>query len=261
ESYVEETTQTVIDNINLLYVAFTRAEEQLYVFSPADKEGELNTAGKLISRVARQQQVWTHHDEEENFFVAGEPMVHPAADQTSKTISIPLKSYPSNRWQGRISITTHAGDLAETIQSSGSSKTDYGILVHKILSEINSEDEIEKNIAKYYFEGLISEEEKIKLQEEISGLLLVPEIRELFSNEMEVKSEREIILPGGEIIRPDRVLVRDGHAIVIDFKTGKELPSHAAQVTRYADVLLSMNYRSVKKYLLYVNDKKIKAVD
>ena len=76
-----------------------------------------------------------------------------------------------------------------------------------------------------------------------------------------MKSERDIILPTGEIIRPDRVLIKGNKAIVIDFKTGRELPSHDKQVIQYADILSTMNYIDIEKYLVYVNEKKVRRVE
>ncbi len=261
ESYKDEITSAVIDNINLLYVAFTRAEEQLYIFCPADKANDLNTTGKLISRVISQNSEWQSNISEENVFSIGEIKDHIKSEKRKKETSFTLKSYPSNRWQGKISISTHSTDLLELLQSPGTSKINYGIVVHKILSEINSENEIEKTISKYYFEGLFSEEEKVNLESEIKSLLSIPEMKNFFSDEWSVKSERDIVLPTGEILRPDRVLIKGDKAIVIDFKTGKESNAHAKQVSQYSEVLSSMNYKDVEKYLVYVNEKKIKKIE
>ncbi len=267
DSYRDEITSAVIDNINLLYVAFTRAEEQLYIFCPGDKEGDLNTTGKLIIRVIQQHTGWNTNlkdveetDSSEKIFTLGEKYFHTKNEKKKKQSSFTLNHYPSNKWQGRIGITTHSKDLVELIQSPKNSKINYGILVHKILSEINSEVDIEKTISKYYFEGLFSEDEKKNLEQEIHLLLAIPEVKYFFSSEWSVKSEREIILPDREILRPDRVLTKGNKAIVIDFKTGKELPSHIKQISRYAEILSSMNYTEVEKYLVYVNEKMVKKV-
>jgi ATP-dependent helicase/nuclease subunit A len=260
ESYRDEITQAVIDNINLLYVAFTRAEEQLFIFCPEDPEGDLNSTGKLISRVILQQAAWKKYVSEEKSFSMGEARLHVKNEKKIKHESFTLHDYPSNRWQGRISITTHSTDLIELLQPTATTKINYGILVHKILSEINSESDVEKTISKYYFEGLFSEDEKKNLEQEIQVLLSIPQMKTFFSNEWTVKAEREIILPDGEVLRPDRVLIKGNKAIVIDFKTGKESSSHIRQVDRYAEILTAMNYADVEKYLVYVNEKSVRKI-
>jgi len=259
ESYREEVTQAVIDNINMMYVAFTRAEEQLYIFSPVDKGNDLNTTGKLISRVMHTNGERMGMPAMENSFILGEPTAHHTKAK-KRSDGIRMEKYPSNRWQGKISITTHSADLIDMLQSPGSSKINYGILVHKILSEIRSTSEIEQVINRQLFEGLISEEEKKNLEQKITELMAVPEVSDFFSPQWTVRSEREIILPDGEILRPDRVLIKGKQAVVIDFKTGKESPSHEAQVRRYAEVLLAMDYIDVKKYIVYVGEHRVKEV-
>jgi CRISPR/Cas system-associated exonuclease Cas4 (RecB family) len=92
-------------------------------------------------------------------------------------------------------------------------------------------------------------------------VLSVKDIAEFFSGEWQVMCEREIILPTGELLRPDRVLINDGHAIVIDFKTGKENKSHEVQLKRYAEVLEQMNYNPVEKYLVYLSERRVKKLD
>ena len=258
-AYTREILNAVIDNVNLLYVAFTRAEEQLFISSPADTDGEMNTSGKLISRVIHQNMNWKLS--ENNSIVIGKSGHHQRKVSKKKGTSITMSHYPSNRWQGKLSISTHSADLLALMQSSGASKINYGILVHKILAEIHLVGEIEKTISKYYFEGLFSESEKKHLEEEIRLLFLLPEVQRFFSEGWTVMAEREIILPGGELLRPDRVLINGNQALVIDFKTGKESPSHKTQVTRYAEVLTAMDFTDVKKFLVYVTQKKVVTVE
>ncbi len=261
ESYKEEVTNSVVDNINLLYVGFTRAEDQLYIFAPVDNENDLNTTGKLISRVIRQNSTWNTDKEDGGIFKIGELQERQKKSNGKINPGVTLNNYPVQRWQDRISITTHSNVLVEMLDAPASSKINYGILVHKILSEINSRDEIEKITGKYHFEGLISEEEKKTLEKKITELLSIPEVSNFFSPQWNVRAEREIVLPGGEILRPDRVLLQGDKAVVIDFKTGKESPSHVKQVTRYAEILGEMKYTDIEKYIVYVNELRIKKID
>ena len=52
--------------------------------------------------------------------------------------------------------------------------------------------------------------------------------------------------------RPDRVMVKDGTAVVIDFKFGKEHSAYDEQVRRYMRLMHAMNYTRVKGYLWYI---------
>src|SRR5205823_2193500 len=132
-----------------------------------------------------------------------------------------------------------------------------GVLVHRVLSSITNVTDITHAVQKLFFEGLVTTEEKDHLEKELSEVLSVKEIADFFSDKYQVMSEREIILPTGELLRPDRVLLKDNSAIVIDFKTGKENKAHEVQVNRYADVLKEMGYRSIEKYLVYLSERKV----
>jgi ATP-dependent helicase/nuclease subunit A len=187
--------------------------------------------------------------------------MHEKKEKKKNFESMVITEYPSNRWQGKLGITTHSNDLVAMIQSPEASKINYGILVHKILGEILSIDEIESTISDLYFQGLFSEEEMKKLEEEIRQLLSVPEVKNFFSSEWSVKTEREIILPDGEILRPDRVLIKGDKAVVIDFKTGKESTAHARQINRYAEILSQMNYKEVEKFIVYSGEKRVVRVE
>ena len=157
-------------------------------------------------------------------------------------------------------MTSHAADLTELIDNRQISKINYGILVHSILAQIKSLDEVEASIENIVFEGLISTAEKLKLKEEIREVLNVTEIRELFDHSYFALAEREIILPGGEILRPDRVIIKDNKAIVIDFKTGKREKRHHKQIKDYADVLRMMKYSEVETKIVYIAERAVESV-
>lgn len=252
EAYQLETNHTVIDNLNLLYVAFTRAEERLYITCPVDPGKDLNSVSKLISRSCKAMQP----EFDGKLFESGN--VEDSKSKEKKDdehLQVLMPSYPSVRWQEKLSLTTHSTELLSLLEDKRMLKINYGILVHQVLAEINSIDEVDDSISKIAFKGLIGEDEKKLLEKEIKEVLSVPEIKKYFDKEFVSLSEREFILPGGEILRPDRVVFKDKEATVIDFKTGKREKKHEEQVQRYADVLRTMNYSPVKASLVYLGER------
>lgn len=260
DSYLEEVNQTIVDNINLLYVAFTRAEERLHILSPKKKEGELSSISHLLASTLQAMEL----TQDGTLFTKGDAgqvkqkkKSKSEKEEEAGVESVQLSAYPSNRWQEKISISAHSKDLVALTNDKKLEKINYGILVHTILSNIRLPEEISKSIDTIIFEGLIAEKEKEKLLGELTSLLSVPEIRSFFSPEWKSRAEREIILPTGEILRPDRVLFKTGETAVIDFKTGKKLKSHEEQVSRYASVLAAMGYSGIRKYLIYIPEKEV----
>ena len=69
----------------------------------------------------------------------------------------------------------------------------------------------------------------------------------------EVFVEREIIADG-RFHRPDRVMVRGGEAVVMDYKFGLNRSNkHIEQINLYAKLLRQMGYESVRGYLWYLS--------
>lgn len=255
-NYIEEINQTAIDNLNMLYVAFTRAEEKLFINCPVDNNKELNTVAKLISRTCQQLE-----PEQKNKFVQGENFSKPENNSiASVTTSSDLNIYPSNRWQDKLSLSSHGNDLIEMIEKKDMSKVNYGILIHAILAEVENTSEFRHLADKFVFEGLITEDQKKVLLTEVDAVLESTEIAELFSGDYEVKAEREIILPSGEVLRPDRVIIQNNEAIVIDFKSGQPHKKHETQVIQYADILRKMGYQPVSSKLVYLTSRTVVSV-
>lgn len=260
--YEEELVNNHIDNLNLMYVAMTRPEQQLYIFCENPKEGELKNVTNIIKGAVTGSNVLKPVstaddaiDAAEETFEAGTPVIvsQPKVPEQAAVI----ETYIINRWQEKISISSKARELKEMTDNSRKQKINFGILVHRVLSEINGIEEADSAIEKIFFEGLINAEENEKLKLELNNYFAIEGIDLFYKKDWMVLNEREILLPGGEMLRPDRVLTKDGIAMVVDFKTGAQLTTHNKQVKKYKETLLTMGYKEVKPYLVYINEQKI----
>ena len=258
-SYQRETIQALTDNINLMYVAFTRAEEELYVFTSATDLKELNTTGKLLRTVIGSRPEWSTTASEKNLLQLGNPLQKKEKTQgKSKPADVfELRDYPALNWHDKIRLSLKSDDLIGMLDNTVKRAVNYGVLAHRVLSSIGNTGDVIRVVEKFHSGGIINNEEKEKLLQEIQMLLSVEEIAAFFSEDYTVMNEHEIILPDGETIRPDRVLIRGDKAIVIDFKTGREHPSHIKQISSYAAALEKMNFTDVEKYLIYIAEKRI----
>ena len=86
------------------------------------------------------------------------------------------------------------------------------------------------------------------------------QIKSWFASEGEVRNESPVLSPDGNSSRPDRVMLKDGMAKVIDFKTGVEKQQDKVQVANYMNLLSSMGYAEVKGFVLYTDSQKIEEV-
>lgn len=65
KDYYQERIQVHIDHLNLLYVAFTRAEDRLYIFSPQTSKANLNTTAELVYHTVSKPSPWPQETSEQ----------------------------------------------------------------------------------------------------------------------------------------------------------------------------------------------------
>lgn len=252
-----EFIQTRLDNLNLLYVTFTRAEERLYVLVPEIRNTE--NAGKLLKNV-----LMNYEGYKENKFESGKKDKAKKEEDVKGIRTENLKHYISSEWYKKIVISPKHIRLNEFIDKDFTFKTNWGVIGQQILSRMKTKDDIEKAINKVFSEGIIPGAQKEKVRNQVNKILNNKDVKNWFNDKWDVKSETGILLNDGSSLRPCRVITKDGEAIVIDYKTGIEQEYHKNQLKQYAEKLTGMGFSKVSKYLLYLNSddaSKIKIVE
>jgi ATP-dependent helicase/nuclease subunit A len=78
-------------------------------------------------------------------------------------------------------------------------------------------------------------------------------VKSWFRPGINVINEQEMLMPEGRFIKPDRVLIEEHAAVVIDYKFGKRHnKQYAEQVLEYMQELTKMGYKHVNGYIWYV---------
>ena len=257
--YAEERTRIYLDNLNLLYVAFTRAESGLIVSAPSpDTRGAKGTiAGLLHQSIQVNDDLRSHWKQEQMLYQSGtwDPaQENPKSDLTA----MQLGEYLSSGWREKLVIRQAGAEwFAAPVHRE---KVSYGIHMHAVLSRMNYGDEMETMLDQIVNEGLVSEDGKGALEDQLRGLLANPKVANWFSRNWEVRTEVPIILPGGQENRIDRLLISDKKAVILDFKTGARKKIDEKQVLEYMDILRKMNFTEVEGYLLYLSENAITEV-
>lgn len=241
-----------LDCLNMLYVNFTRAVERLHIISPKPNKTVDNTSYSWLKEYALNQ---ASFDKELNTLEVG--TLEPKKQHThiqSKLEQFKIETLKFNA-ENPIKIKNASGYKSNEEVTKA---REYGILVHNILSQINSINDIETIIEKSVLKGEINEFEALSINNDLNEILQNAEIESYFKNELNVKNEFEILNKEGEILRPDRVVIIGNEAIIIDYKTGKKNSSkYHSQMQDYKNALLELGYTSVKKVLLYIHEKEI----
>jgi len=244
-----------LDNLNLLYVALTRAEEQLYIVTKnQEKEKELGEAKTysdlfvdfLKSNEGDQQ--WTDERKIYNF---GDPKKKYMVDTNIDNESIiQQEKFISSSWKNQnISIVSNSSKLWDSKQESA---IEYGNLIHEILSKIKIVSDVKSIVDQYLFEGLLNKENVNEIKEILNKVVAHPVLNKFFKHSEYVKNEQEIVSKEGVIQIPDRLWINKKNIVIIDYKTGVQDKKHHHQINKYAETLYEMGYKVEKKFLVYI---------
>ncbi|WP_457616639.1 UvrD-helicase domain-containing protein [Lutibacter sp.] len=240
-----------LDNINLLYVALTRAVEQLYVVSEKriNNKGEENQnyyAGLFINYLKNIGR-WNENVDSYSF---GKKIRYSEPKKEKQHVLIQEKII-SDSWKNqKITITTSSSLLWDTTKGDS---IEYGNLIHEILSKIYTKDDVPDVINQYAFGGLINESEKKNIVSIVENIVNNKDLEMYFSQNQKVFNEQKIVTEEKHIIIPDRLVINQNNAVIIDYKTGKPDSKYHQQLENYAMVLEKMGYVVEKKILVYIN--------
>ncbi len=253
--YYIEKLKIYIDNLNLLYVAFTRASDALYCLaSQVSKTGsKISSVSDLLFHILS---VSDNSDGQVFEYGVSENIKPDEAREEFRVNKI--REYPSSDSRKKLRIAYRVGDFFMPDSEIKSRPLNYGKIMHEIFSNIAIKDDIGKAAETVYLEGKISVAEKDSVLRDIEQIFSDARIRTWFSDDWKVFNEKDIILPGGLTRRPDRVILKDNKAIIIDYKFGYvERPEYLDQTREYASLLKEMGYENVESYVWYINTGKI----
>lgn len=257
KKYKEELMKQYVDNINLLYVAFTRASKAMTIMAPVPEEegfaqwtlGYMTGNGKNLGFECEGSA-----DEGEVVFRKG-AFPEPPSQKYSEIEKMPsdFGSYEGGRC--RLRLSADARDFFSDNGETGiaASNRIRGVVLHDVLSRVVLPSDLDDAVRSVMMEGMMDKEEA----ERVSALLVegiegVKDYGWFPENPERVLNEAELMDSDGSIWRPDRVVIAGGKVSVVDFKFGEHHPEYERQVKGYADLWRRMGYEDVSAYLWYV---------
>ena len=248
--YLAEHQNMRVDNLNMLYVALTRAEDNLFVYTsyPVNKDGKMGSC----NHVGRYIMDFVNADDYE----VGEPIIKVSKQETK------MPTQYAEVWSN--------SDQVRFVQSQeGAMYTDYGdeayrrvarmeegTLCHEIFAHLRKADELEQVLDEFESRGEIASHQK---REELKSLISTawegsPEMRDWFTAPWQLQLEEAIYMDHREL-RPDRVMInpQTKEAIVLDYKFGQWEEQYITQVSEYMEALRRMGYSPVRGYLWFAH--------
>jgi len=260
--YFDELMHQFIDNLNVAYVAFTRAKHELICIAPLPKK-EPESIEKISTLSALMHSIFTNYTREEstistyfdpasNEFKMGDDAQHISESTIAVAPSEQITTYSSCSPVGRLRLRNISTDAWLESQHLNDSNLNLGTIMHQILQNIRTKSDAKTAINSFVREGRINGAEAEKVSEMLEKFWQLPLTGEWFAETNTVLNEAVILTPDAKLYRPDRVVINGRKAIVIDYKFGEaENESYLKQVRNYMQLISEMGYE-VEGYLSYV---------
>lgn len=284
--YNEEHLQNCVDNLNLLYVAFTRAASSLFVIAqrgtPSSRSYIVEQAITDIKLEGSSLDGDPSDKKAELLFSYGElEIVETKAKKKSDNIFTPevenmnvdMATF-SNKVEFKQSNKSRdfVADDDENTDDDDRKQLSYiktGKILHYLFSTINTTDDIDTSLAQLEMDGLIEESgTNIKrLRDMLHKRISNRQVADWFSSRWTLFNECTILDYDAATDtvrehRPDRVMKdeKTGEVVIVDFKFGSPRPEYVEQVNRYKALTQNMGYPNVKGYLWFVYSNRIEEV-
>ncbi|MES2573452.1 MAG: UvrD-helicase domain-containing protein [Bacteroidota bacterium] len=251
--YVQKSQEELLDNINVLYVALTRAEEQLYVISQSiqtRKDGKYpeNMASFFIQYLIHKGEF----DEEKLEYKLGSAIK--LSSESHKVEDVKMIECVSEVLNHKnIKIAQRESVMWGTHQQEA---IEYGNVVHEILSFVKTKSDVDLAIIKAIESGLIKMNQKELVLNTIQEIVNHTELSDYFQEASEILNEQTIIQKEGKTIKPDRmVLTKNNEVFLLDYKTGTHNPKYQLQLENYQNAIEKMGYKVLKKALIYIGEQ------
>ena len=242
--YEIEEKEVLLDTLNLYYVAFTRAIDQLYVsFENSEKKANLSN---LLALTIKDH--LSYNEESNQLLISNQKQKVSELDSQVESVSKPynLIFYNDDNYYNNIHSYINF-----------SSRENFGTFFHNVISKVYSNfsdgfdylDSLstQPNLDKSYIDRtktILNELQKNK------SLSFIYDSNQIIYNEREFRSS------DNEILRLDRLIIKDNHAIIIDYKTSKG-ENDINQVSNYLSNVKLCGFNKVSAFLLYVSNQEL----
>ena len=292
--YNYEHLQQRIDNLNLLYVAQTRAQENMLIWLSTTKGGKgegigdllVQALGRLTAPSVDDIPVLAEKSAEEAALPSASlqtyegGLLRPYTEKKQAESQNPLELRPTP-----LPISLHEGGTqvefrqsnaarmfiadAEGEPATSALRAEYikrGNLLHKVFSMIATTEDIHHAIQELSVRGLFgSASEAADIEQFVVRKLTSATTAKWFDGSWTLFNECNILtrnVQSGELEtwRPDRVMLKNDHAVVLDFKFGMSKPAYREQVANYMRLLRSMGKTSVEGWIWYVYTDELEQV-
>lgn len=259
-AYREEKRKQAVDNLNLFYVALTRAGKAMHIICRPPTKKCQKSLEKGPAHYSNMSEVLFDVIGRKDTFMAGSMYDFALMERKDRIAMEPLDTeYVSIPIGGRLSLSADTCDFFGEDGKVGASASARlnGIVLHDILSSVIVADDLCRAVDAAVDDGRFTPAEGMAARELLGRRLASrPEWfpASALPADMRILNEQTIFGADGSEHRPDRVVLRGREAAVIDYKFGSRRDSYRRQVMRYVSLLRELGYTVTSAVVWYVEN-------
>lgn len=268
--FFTEKFNTYIDNLNLMYVVFTRAKAGLWIW--ASYSNKLGTVADLLKQAVEQQvfmgscgltkeesvELGAHYNTDEELLEIGDVRFPDdrIGENGNGVKNVLITDFEFADFRQFLTIRKR-GENFFSWDDKTKSGINNGKLIHEILSLTETTEDLDRAVRRIQLEGKMTADKAVFMNKMLKELLADPEIKSWFDGTYKVINERNILTGPKGLKRPDRIMVGPEGAIIIDYKSGEvESEKYIYQLRSYVRELTNCGFKNVKGYIWYTRSNK-----
>lgn len=270
EAYYKEMLCSMVDNLNLLYVAFTRAANNLIITCPysSNNSSAVKCVGNVMQRIVesssfldsiekgKYMDISSFWNFESKVFEYGHQTMNPTSSRKKDSSSMELRTFRIKE-KNNLNLRIHSQGYFDLYKNNIGERIYHGKMLHELFENISTIEDISASVKNMVSAGKIDSATAKEYKTVIERMLSSEPQKSWFSGEWKVLNERNILRGRENSHRPDRIMMRDEDVILIDYKTGDKHDNHILQVKGYLNDFEKMGYIKRKGYLWYLNSNEL----
>ncbi|ALJ00839.1 UvrD-helicase domain-containing protein [Rufibacter tibetensis] len=256
EQYAQKLEKTFIENLNMLYVAFTRPVDRLYLIGKAQDFKKANYQ-KNVSFWLHQYLVSIDLWQEGKHCYQLAKGAQQAVSHKPVTDDVyVLDKFTSADWAQNLKLKQHANNVFdfETQQE----HRRWNRKLHYALARITYAEEAPKALRQLVHQGIISQRELTTLNQMVQHVVQHPQMKHYFSKNMTVENEREVLDVRTNRYKPDRIVFgENGYVTLIDYKLPPSKPEYAENLNSYAALFRELVFTKITCLVYYFEEERV----
>jgi ATP-dependent exoDNAse (exonuclease V) beta subunit len=246
EHYTQYKKKLMLDRVNAMYVATTRAQDAMYILGDQSRSNNLEGWSNMLHSYC---EIHPENKRGNFIFAWGEDdfKCETGEQKTSEFIPFEMQHIPGAGWRDKMEIKKHRSSeaLSDALR--------MGTLVHETLSMVAHADDLESALQHLNAQGTANTDELSWIRDKVKEVVMHPELNKFFKRENKVYRERGILLNNGRIFRPDRVTIIADEVTVLEYKTGQRSNEHGQQIRQYMEALNQLGFLKVAGKIVYLD--------